>query len=72
MSTPGYVALAPDGSAWAAPDGGGIVRWDGSRWETVIADVQVSGSFAFGPDGSLWFVGPSGIQRIRAEELSQQ
>jgi acetyl esterase/lipase len=68
----GHVAFAPDGSAWWARAEGGIVRWDGGRWETVIPDVTVNGSFTFGPDGSLWFAGPSGIQRIRAENLASE
>ena len=68
----GDVTFAPDGAIWRAiptPDGGGIQRFDGTRWQTIVPGFQLW-AIAFSPDGSLWFEGPSGIQRIRAETLT--
>jgi hypothetical protein len=68
----GDATFAPDGAIWRAIpvlDGGGIRRFDGVRWQTIVPGIQATG-LSFGPDGSLWFEGPSGIHRIRAQVLA--
>jgi streptogramin lyase len=68
----GDVAFAPDGAIWHAAtaiEGGGIRRFDGARWQTIVPGIQAT-ELSFGPDGSLWFAGPSGIQRIGADALA--
>jgi len=45
------LSLAPDGTLWATT-GGGIARFDGTRWEEVTdGNYQ---AIAFGPDGRAW------------------
>ncbi len=66
------MAFGPDGAIWRSrhwADGGGIQRFDGTRWQSIVPDIQATG-LSFGPDGSLWFEGPSGIHRIRAQVLA--
>jgi streptogramin lyase len=68
----GDVAFAPDGAIWHAAtaiEGGGIRRFDGVRWQTIVPGIQAT-ELSFGPDGSLWFEGPSGIHQIRAQVLA--
>jgi sugar lactone lactonase YvrE len=70
----GDVAFGPDGAIWRSRDwgdGGGIERFDGTRWQSIVPGITALGSLSFGPDGSLWFEGPSGIHRIRAEVLAE-
>jgi hypothetical protein len=63
------VAFGSGGTIWSTVDepGGGIRRYYGGRWEWVIDGFPVSGPLSIAPDGSVWFGGPSGIQRVRAE-----
>ena len=63
------VAFAPDGSLWAATEGG-LVRWDLAEDSYVqytagagLASNQVMG-VAFGLDGSLWAATLGGISRF--------
>ena len=68
----GDVAVAPSGDVWLAGNlpGSGIRRYVHGAWQ----DVTTLGWFqlSIAPDGSAWFVGPSGIQRIRAEIVPEQ
>jgi hypothetical protein len=49
-----YVTLAPDGTVWAAGDGGVAYRRDG-RW--VVADAHAASTVAVDRDGTAWIAG---------------
>jgi len=62
------VALAPDGTYWMATWGGGISRFDGSKWETINEEKTLSDfmirCLMFDRDGSLWVGTPEGIRHF--------
>jgi hypothetical protein len=39
-------------------------RYDNGAWHDVAAGIW-AGQISVAPDGTVWFLGPSGIQRIR-------
>ena len=61
---PGGIAIAPDGSSWVATDRG-LAHFDGRRWSLHFAGEGFH-ALSFAPDGTLWAVGPSGVQRLPA------
>jgi hypothetical protein len=63
----GSIAFGPDGSPWVATDRG-LVHFDGRRWSLHIEGHGFH-ALAFAPDGTLWAVGPSGVQRLPASLL---
>lgn len=59
---PNYVfdiEVASDGAVWAGTWGGGVGRYDGTRWTNYTTTEGLAGnivySIAEGPDGMLWF-----------------
>jgi hypothetical protein len=68
----GLVTVAPSASMWRTSPGltGGFDRLDGERWIRIVSGVAVEGPVSFGPDGTIWFAGPSGVSRIKADDLS--
>jgi hypothetical protein len=69
LTTPNGLAVAPDGSPWVATDFG-LAHFDGRRWR-----LRFEGYFfmapSLAPDGTLWAVGPSGVQRLPAALLGE-
>ena len=63
----GGIAFAPDGSPWVDTDRG-LAHFDGRRWSLRFAGSGFR-SLSFAPDGTLWAVGPSGVQRLPASLL---
>jgi hypothetical protein len=63
-SVGGYpaVAFTPDGAAWVATTEG-IARFDGTHW-TMAVDGRYYGPIAAAPDGSVWAVGPAGLELV--------
>jgi hypothetical protein len=61
---PGGIAIAPDGSPWVATDRG-LAHFDGRRWSLHFAGEGLL-AISLAPDGTLWAVGPSGVQRLPA------
>jgi len=66
------IAIAPDGAFWMATWGGGISRFDGSKWETFndgepLADFMIR-CLAFDPDGGLWAGTPEGIRYFDSQQ----
>jgi hypothetical protein len=63
-------AVGPKGEVWFSdqwPPYG--IRWyEDGAWHEVVAGVWAS-PLSVAPDGTVWFRGPSGIQRIRVEQL---
>ncbi len=60
------VVRAPNGDFWVATWGGGISRYDGSKWETlnderVLSDFMIR-CLAFDQNGGLWAGTPEGIR----------
>jgi ligand-binding sensor domain-containing protein len=55
--------VSPDGSIWV-PTVDGLARFDGHTW-TVSHRGMEFGHLSIAPDGTLWAVGPSGVQRMR-------
>ena len=43
----------------------GLAHFDGQRWSQRFAGYSFT-ALSFGPDGTLWAVGPSGVQRLPA------
>ncbi len=66
--------MAPDGTLWMATWGGGISRFDGSKWETFNAEKTLSDfmirCLAFDRDGALWVGTPEGIRRYDGRNWS--
>jgi hypothetical protein len=46
-----------------------LERFDGQRWEPVVTGFFTTGPLSIAPDGTVWLVGPSGLQRLRAEDV---
>ncbi len=65
---PWACAIAPDGSLWATTDRS-LARFDGKRWSLRFNIGSGFGSLSFAPDGTLWVVGPSGVQRLPVANL---
>jgi hypothetical protein len=56
--------VSESGDIWRRPwDRRGLERFDGERWTVAIDGVEVVGPVAVAPDGAVYFVGPSGLQR---------
>jgi hypothetical protein len=55
------LAVAPDGSVWVA--GAGLGHFDGRTWRTIQPDHGF-GPISVAPDGTVFFGGPSGLQRL--------
>ena len=66
-TSPNGLAIAPDGSPWVATDNG-LAHFDGRRWSQRLAGCFFMAP-AFAPDGTLWALGPSGVQRLPASLL---
>jgi hypothetical protein len=64
---PGGIAIPPDGSLWVSTERS-LVRFDGGRWNLRFAGYGFN-DLSFAPDGTLWAVGPSGVQRLPAGQL---
>jgi ligand-binding sensor domain-containing protein len=67
---PSYVFsihAAPDDSIWAGTWGGGVSRFDGTKWANLTAKDGLAGnivySIAQGADGALWFGTNAGLSR---------
>ena len=64
------VSLSPSGEIWRA----GLAvfptweRFDGERWIPVVTGVPALGPPSIAEDGTIWFIGPSGVQRASMEE----
>ena len=63
------VAVSPSGEVWLAGYARGIERYREGAWTDAFPGLQAAGPISFAPDGTLWFAGPSGIQRVQAELL---
>jgi acetyl esterase/lipase len=64
----GVLAGGPGDAIWAAVGGGrGIELYDGRRWTGVVPGPGDYSQLSSAPGGTLWFMGPSGIQRLRPE-----
>ena len=66
------VSLSPSGEIWRAGKAAGDPTWerfDGERWIPVDLGVSALWPPSIAADGTLWFVGPSGVQRLRAEDV---
>jgi hypothetical protein len=66
----GNVGLSPSGEIWRTrfavfPT---WERFDGERWIPVVTGVPALGPPSIAADGTLWFLGPSGVYRVRMEE----
>ncbi len=55
------IAVATDGTVWVGTNGG-LARLDGTGWTIVRGGAW--GSVSAAPDGSVWAVGPAGLERI--------
>jgi hypothetical protein len=64
------VSLSPSGEIWRAglADFPTWERFDGERWVPVVTDVPVLRPPSIAADGTLWFLGPSGVYRVSMEE----
>jgi ligand-binding sensor domain-containing protein len=67
---PSYVfalQITPDQSVWAATWGGGVSRFDGTRWHNYTTRDGLAGDIVYSiaqePGGVLWFGTNSGISR---------
>jgi hypothetical protein len=62
----GALAVGPMGEVWFSGRWPkyAIERYDNGAWHEVVAGVWAS-PISAAPDGTVWFGGPSGIQRIR-------
>lgn len=63
------VSVSPSGEIWRA---GPAVdptweRFDGERWIPVVTGVPALGPPSITADGTLWFLGPSGVYRVSME-----
>ncbi len=67
LEAPNGFAIAPDGGLWVST-GQGLVHFDGRRWSRRFAESS-SYALSFAPDGTLWALGPSGVQRLPASLL---
>lgn len=72
-NTVASIAVAPDGTVWAAtgdPDEEptGVSRFDGKSWTTYTTDDGLASddvrSIAVGPDGVVWFASWDGLTRF--------
>lgn len=52
---------------WDGTDSGAIEILDDGAWR--VATVIDAGPMSVAPDGTLWFLGSSGIERINADQL---
>ena len=64
------VSVSPSGEIWRA---GPAVdptweRFDGERWIPVVTGVPALGPPSIAEDGTLWFLGPSGVYRVSMAE----
>lgn len=66
-SASGILAVDARGRIWRPREGatGGLERLEGGRW-VLVTEVAATGPISVAPDGTAWFVGPSGVQRIPA------
>jgi hypothetical protein len=66
----GNVSLSPSGEIWRPRPTVNPTweRFDGNRWTRVVAGVLALGPPSIAADGTLWFLGPSGIYRASIEE----
>ena len=56
------VAALSESNAWAIGDGGSILHFDGSAWQTVASPTNENLlGIAFGPTGMGWIVGEAGV-----------
>jgi ligand-binding sensor domain-containing protein len=68
---PNYVfamLAARDGAIWAGTWGGGVSRFDGSKWRNYTARDGLAGNIVYSiaqqPDGVLWFGTSNGLSRL--------
>ena len=59
---PSPIAVATDGTAWVGTNGG-LYRDDGAGW-TAARPGGTWGPVSAAPDGSVWAVGPAGLERV--------
>ena len=66
----GNVSLSPSGEIWRAGPAVNPTweRFDGERWIPVVTGVPALGPPSIAEDGTLWFLGPSGVYRASMEE----
>jgi len=61
------VHVAPTGDVWAGTWGGGVSRYDGSRWRNLTTRDGLAGNIVYsivqGTDGVLWFGTDKGVSR---------
>jgi len=67
---PSYVfalQITPDQSVWAATWGGGVSRFDGTRWQNYTTKDGLAGDIVYSiaqePNGVIWFGTNNGISR---------
>jgi hypothetical protein len=60
------VSVSPAGETWRAVPT--WERFDGERWIPVVTGVPTLGPPSIAADGTLWFLGPSGVYRVSMEE----
>ena len=66
----GNVSVSPSGEIWRAGPAVNPTweRFDGERWIPVVTGVPALGPPSIAADGTLWFLGPSGVYRVSMEE----
>jgi len=66
----GNVSLSPSGEIWRAGPAVNPTweRFDLERWIPVVTGVPALGPPSIAADGTLWFLGPSGVYRVSMEE----
>jgi len=64
------VSLSPSGEIWRAGPAVNPTweRFDGERWIPVVIGVPALGPPSIAEDGTLWFLGPSGVYRVLMDE----
>jgi len=65
------VSVSPSGEIWRQGPAVNPTweRFDGERWIPVDLYGPALGPPSIAEDGTLWFIGPSGVQRIRPEDV---
>ncbi|MBM79653.1 MAG: hypothetical protein CMJ78_03540 [Planctomycetaceae bacterium] len=64
------IAALSESHAWAVGDGGTILHFDGSAWQSVSSPTTSNlTAIAFGPTGAGWIVGEDGVSlRLQNEQ----